>query len=133
MLVPVSPPYRPRKRRGRARSAGSAPPPPQALTLVSAVFTNIPARVTLTFDRPVDILGFVGDQVTVKSAPMEARYRGNIPATLVSPAVVLITLAQFAPQLGGGNRLTATAGTGIVAVNDGGTWSGVTDLLMPFP
>ena len=29
--------------------------------------------------------------------------------------------------------LTASAGTGIVAENDGGTWAGVTDLALPFP
>jgi hypothetical protein len=34
---------------------------------------------------------------------------------------------------GPGTELTATSATGIVAVDDGGTWAGVSDLSMPFP
>jgi hypothetical protein len=32
-----------------------------------------------------------------------------------------------------GEHLFASATSGIVAVNDGGTWAGVTDLALPYP
>jgi hypothetical protein len=132
MLLPVFPIYRKRRGRGRPREAQPAPPPPAALTLTAAAFATLPARVTLTFDRPVDIAGFVGNQITVRVGVTEILYQGNA-ATLVGPAAVRVTLAAIGPATGGGVKMTASAGTGIVAEDDGGTWDGVTDWGLPFP
>jgi hypothetical protein len=53
--------------------------------------------------------------------------------TVVSPVLVRITMVSAGAMSGSGTKLTATAGSGIVAVDDGGTWDGVTGLALPFP
>ena len=61
------------------------------------------------------------------------RWQGIAPATLIGPASVEIQLAEIEPIGAGDVRLTASAGNGIVAVDDGGTWGGVSALSLPFP
>jgi hypothetical protein len=92
-----------------------------------------PPKVILTFDRPIDIAGIQVDQVSVAVASVNQTFRGTGAPLVVSPTAVRVSLVSIGPQSGTGVRLTATAATGIVAVDDGGTWSGVTNLTLPFP
>ena len=103
------------------------------LTLVAAEFGEA-TWVRLTFDRPINIAALVGPQVTIDDAPItEFRWAGTATATLLGPAIVRIDVALAGPASGPGTTLTASAATGIVAVDDGGTWAGVSDLPLPFP
>ena len=115
----------------RARFPFNAPP--AALVLVAATYAES-TWVRLTFDRPIDIGGFVGAAIVVNDGDLSAtRWQGIAPATLIGPASVEIQLAEIEPIGAGDVRLTASAGNGIVAVDDGGTWGGVSALSLPFP
>ena len=61
------------------------------------------------------------------------RYVGGGPVEQVGPASVLVPLDEDGEFVGTGVRLTVTAGNGIVAVDDGAAWAGVTDVELPFP
>ena len=123
-----------RKPRRRAKGAPSAPP--AALTLVAAAFddaSEVPA-MTLTFDRAIDVAGLDGYQVTLADGVYAGLlYAATGTVTMLSPASVRIELNTIGEAEPGGVHLTATAASGIVAVDDGGTWGGVTDLELPFP
>ncbi len=119
----------PRVRRKR-RAIGS--PGPVALMLVAAEF-DPSVSVTLTFDRDIDITSLVASAVIVNDAPEAIAYRGDGPGTLLTPRKVVIALVEDGGQGGPVVTLTAGAGNGIVADDDGGTWAGVTDVALPFP
>jgi len=62
-----------------------------------------------------------------------AEVRGILVCWMCDPdAIVEITLVPIGTA-SGALRISATAASGIVAVDDGGTWAGVTDLGLPFP
>lgn len=118
-----------RKRRHRAAPAS----PVAALMLVSATCEE-GSWVRLGFDRAIDIAGLVGSQITVDDGSSTAmRYDATGTATLISPTVVQIELVSLGEWTEPGLTLNATAGTGIVAVDDGGEWAGVVALPLPFP
>ena len=107
--------------------------PPVALTLVSAEYAEA-MWVELGFDRAVDISAIVVDQIEVEDGPVSnAIWQGSGAATLVGPTVVRVPVTEFDPSSSSGTVLNATAATGIVAVDDGGTWAGVSELGLPFP
>jgi hypothetical protein len=54
-------------------------------------------------------------------------------AFLVTPTTVEIFLVDPTPASGTGTTLAVTAASGIVAIDDGGTWTGVAGLPLPFP
>jgi hypothetical protein len=90
--------------------------------------------VVLTFDRAIDIAGLDGAQITVN----DGVYVGSVfaatgAATMLTPASVRIVLEPIGEAEIGAVTLTASAASGIVAVDDGGTWAGVTALGLPFP
>jgi len=58
---------------------------------------------------------------------------GSGPATVVNPTTIQVFLEQIGSPTVPDVELSATAGTGIVAADDGGTWAGVTALVLPFP
>ena len=126
----------PAKRRvGRKRRRPpAAPTPPAALVLVSAAYDHAGPNVTLTFDRQIDVAGIDVTAVTVNDddvAGIELRGAGAV--TLTGPAAVRIPLADVGIAQQPGTFLTATAATGIVAADDGGTWAGATGLALPYP
>ena len=128
--MPIIVPLIPFLRRRRP----SAPPPGVALTLVTAVYDENDAVVVIEFDRPVSVAAFDGSQVIVRDGTLNTTaYVGSGPATLDLPNMVRITLAATGPYVGADVDLSATANTGIVAVDDGGTWAGVPLLVLPFP
>jgi hypothetical protein len=109
-------------------------PAPAALMLVAASFDTVGVTALLTFDRAVDASGFVADQVTVIDGVTNAsKYGGVGAATVISPTTIRVALDWIDDGPLGAVTLTATGLTGIVAVDDGGTWAGVTDLVLPFP
>ena len=58
---------------------------------------------------------------------------GSRPATVVSPTTIQVFLEQIGNPTVPDIELPATALSGIVAVDDGGAWAGVTGLVLPFP
>ena len=102
--------------------------------LVEAAYDEVAATIRLLFDRAIDIAGLVGAQITVDDGAITgSRYEAVGPASLDGPAVVVIGLLELGPNEDPGTLVSAGAGTGIVAIDDGGTWPGVTDLPLPFP
>ena len=129
MLLPTTPPFR--RRRGRPTRR---PPGAGALTLVAAVIVDDDGPgVRLDFDRPIDVSGLDASQVTVQdTGGTGVAYVGTGAVDTPAPNAVVVGLAETGVAAGP-TRMTATAATGIVAVDDGGTWAGVTDLGLPFP
>src|SRR5436190_20443561 len=133
MLLPA-PPLFPRKRKGRAKAPST--PPPAALTLVAATYQldDSPFTVSLEFDRAIDIAAFNGSQVTLNDGGINSvEYRATGPASLLDPTTLVVVLEEIDSYVGPDELLTASSATGIVAVDDGGAWAGVTDLVLPFP
>jgi hypothetical protein len=133
-------PARPRVRRKRRKvlTAGPPPPPPPpppvTLVLVSASYDVGTTSVRLTFDCAIDIAAFNGATLVVDDAADSGNaYAGTGGALLAGANAVDIFLVDPTPPSGPGTTLTVTAGNGIVAVDDGGTWAGVTGLALPFP
>jgi hypothetical protein len=126
MLLPPVP--RSRRRRGRQKR------PAAVLTLVQASYQSAVPSIRLKFDRAVDASGLVGTQVVVADGPVNGlRYDAQGDVTVIDPRTIEIGLVDIESYAGPDVRLTASAGTGIAAVDDGGTWPGVTNLLLPFP
>ena len=111
--------------------SGAAPRPPAALTLVAAAYDAVSHVVDLTFDRPVSVAGADPNQFLVDEDTGD-RYRGSGAPTLLAPAVVRVTLAPSGPVIVPQTVLIAGPDTHLAAVDDGGTWAGVTNLPLPF-
>ncbi len=108
-------------------------PTPAGLNLVGAEYVA-GATITLTFDRAIDIAGLVGNQIVVDDgANTGVIWEAIGAATLLGPAIVRIGLTDLGGSSIADTVLDASAATGIVAVDDGGTWDGVTNLVLPFP
>jgi hypothetical protein len=127
----LSVPPRPFLRRRPPRMR--APAAPAALTLVAAVLEKNRAWVRLTFDRAVDAAAFAPASLWVGVQATGRRYDPAGPATLFAPQIVQIPLVGGVLYFGDLTRLTASGGTGIAAVDDGGAWAGVANLVLPFP
>jgi len=128
MITISPPPYRKSK---RIKFPPPVAPPPVALVLVEAVYTS-GLSVMLTFDRAINVAAFNGFQITLRDGLQETLYQAGTAST-PSANVAVLTLEQSGTYFGAETTLTATASTGIVAANDGGTWAGVTNLQLPFP
>ena len=120
-------PAKPRRRR-KARPAA-----PAALTLVAVAFDAVAHRVDLTFDRPVGVASMDVTKVTVDDSDDGLRWRGSGTPTLLAPAVVRVPLTNLGLYSVPVTLLNAGPDTHLVAMDDAGTWPGVTDLVLPFP
>ena len=130
MFVPSVPKFRKRRRAPRRKPVQA---PPATLVLVSAYYDESEAILTLAFDRAVDASGLAAAQITVYDGSFNSHtYAGSGAATIVSPTTIQITLTITGPASVAPVTLTASAITGITAVDDGGTWAGVTELGLPF-
>ena len=136
-MLPTFIPRKPFHRRARgAEQAPPTPPPPVALTLVAATYDDVNLQLVLTFDRAVNISAFDGTAIMLGDAVFNhTAYDGTAqPATLDAPAVVRVYLNPTGPFSSTEVDLTATGATGIVAVDDGGTWPGTGGILfVPYP
>src|SRR3954453_16881826 len=127
-IIPAPP------RRMRRRKLGGSTPPPVALTLVAAQYHEEEEWVRLTFDRAIDIAGIDGAEVVVDDDDFTGnRLAGVAGATLVNPTTVQVPLDRIGTASESNVHLIASATSGIVAVNDGGTWAGASDVALPFP
>jgi hypothetical protein len=123
-----------RRRAGALKPRKAPPAPPVALTLVSAAYDQDAGTVTLAFDRAIDAAGFQGAEIALADGVFSGgTFEGAAGApTLVNPTTISIALEEIGPAPLPSVTLSATALTGIVAVDDGGTWAGVSDLALPF-
>jgi hypothetical protein len=131
-MLSVSPPEFRRHRRHRAKRK-TGPPGPVALTLVSASFDSGTHFLTLTFDRAIDIGEVATDQIAVADGANTTQYVGDPDGAGAGDATMTLLMDATGAAAGGQVLLTASADTNIVAVDDGGTWDGVTGLVLPFP
>ena len=120
--------------RRRRLSATQTPPPPAALVLVSAGYIFEYQFVELEFDREIDIDAIVGAAFQIFDGFFTETQYDASGAALVSPTRVRLSpLNILGEWVDPDVKLTASAMTGIRAVDDGGTWAGVTDLVLPYP
>ena len=107
---------------------------PVALTLVSASYDIETESVILAFDRAVDAAAYDPAQITLDDGVYAGGlFVGSGPATVVNPTTIQVFLEQVGGPTVSDVELSATALTGIVATDDGGTWGGVTGLVLPYP
>jgi hypothetical protein len=131
MLIPITPAFR--KRRGRVKPP-AAGPPPAPLTLVSAAYFPGDPSIVLTFDRAIDIAALNPGAITVDDpAESGVLYEGGGGAALAGPTAVQMFLLEIGSASGAQILLNASAANGIVAVDDGGTWPGVTGYVLNVP
>ena len=104
-----------------------------ALTLTAATYDPEGPTVTIAFDRAVDLAGFDPSQVTVDDAGDTGfSDAGSGVSAVPTPQSVTVALTPTG-SAEGATVMNATASTGIVAADDGGTWAGVTALALPWP
>lgn len=122
-----------KKRRRWKESAG--PVPPAALVLVSASFVaGTHPSVALVFDREVDVSGFNTNSIFVDNAvTTHQHYRGSSVLVIVGSGSISVRLTSIGSATGTGVTMNASANNGIIAADDGGTWAGATNLLLPYP
>ena len=124
--------FRKRSRR-TPRTAKVAPP---ALTLVEAEFTYVGpgATLRLEFDRAINLSSFDPSQVTVQDpAGTGWAYVGTGVVDTPDPQTVVVEMGQTTEAAGSLDVMSATGATGIVAVDDGAPWPGVSNLELPYP
>ncbi len=124
-------PFIPAPRRVHRKRRASAPALPVALVLVAAEL--LAEAIQLTFDRAIALDDLDGSALRVDDNESATTYVGINSAVLIDPATVQITLTYLEYYSGGARILTAGANSGIVAVDDGGTWAGGEALPLPFP
>ena len=127
----IIPPAQFRRRRGRAKGIAAAPPG-AALVLIDASFDSAGLRAFLVFDRAISIAGLQPGQVQVADPFLSNLYVGDPAGGSVSGTVVTLLMDRIGSATGSAITLSASATTGIVAVNDGGTWVGASGLVLPF-
>jgi hypothetical protein len=132
MLLPATPQFR-RKRGGPRKASASAPPGPTPLLLVSASYDSAELLLTLVFDRAVNPVGYIQEAFTVYDAMENMQWYMPNGMEQPSPTSVRFSLVAMEPIGGGFIRMDAWTENGIVAVDDGQPWPGVTNLPLPFP
>ncbi len=132
--MPLPNVFTPAKRRvgrGRRHAVSSSPAPVAPLVLVAAEL--LAEAIQLTFDRAIALDDLNGSALRVDDNESATTYVGINSAVLIDPATVQITLMYLEYYSGGARILNAGANSGIVAVDDGGTWAGGEALPLPFP
>ena len=114
-------------------AAPAARPPGVALNLVAASFDDEVTVLTMQFDRAINIASINVAAITVGTIITGNLYQGDGSATLVDPKTVQVPLTAIGEYDPTNSRLFATADSGIVAVDDGGTWAGTEGAYLPFP
>jgi hypothetical protein len=131
MLLPLTSRYR----RPRWRPQGpQVKAPAVALTLVEASFDEGGPSLRLAFDRAIDVAGLAGGAIVVEAGNVTGTaYEALGTATMDGPNAVVIGLLETGPSASSDTLLNAGPGNGIVAVDDGGAWSGASELVLPWP
>ena len=131
MLLPKTSQYR----RRRWRPQGAQTKAAAALTLESAAFAFVGpgGTLTLAFDRAIDLSAFDPSQVTVQDpAGTGWAYAGTGVVDTPDPQTVVVEMGQTTEAAGTLETMSATGATGIVAVDDGAPWGGVSNLELPY-
>ena len=118
-------------RKRRAATAG-----PAALTLLEASFVYVGpgGALTLVFDRAIDITSFVPSAITLEDPSGSGfAFAGTGVVDTPDAQTVVVEMGSTGTAEGTLDVVNATGATGIVAVDDGGTWSGVSGLGLPYP
>lgn len=89
--------------------------------------------LTLSFSRPIDAAGFVPEAFLVRDSQTNLQYYVPSSWGMNDPQTVEFTLLATEPATGSGVMLNVSEGNGIVAVDDGEPWPGVSELALPFP
>ena len=132
-MLPTFIPRKPFRHRAREHATATATPP-AALTLVSATYDIETESVILAFDRAVDASAYDPAAITVQDGVYAGGlFVGSGPASVINPTTIQVLLEQIGSPTVPDVELSATALSGIVAVDDGGAWAGVTGLVLPFP
>jgi hypothetical protein len=130
MLLPLPANFR----RKRKLPGAAAEAPAALLSLLSAAYDWTEPALFLVFDRAVEISAIDGAVIIVEDAQINFfKYDGGGGAELTGPATVKVLLVPIDDAAGAGVRLSAPATTGIIAVDDGGTWAGAAELALPWP
>ena len=74
----------------------------------------------------------MANELETTAQALVAERKGILAADESFPTIE-VTLEFASDYFGPGTLLTAGAGTGIVAADDGGAWAGVAGLELPFP
>jgi hypothetical protein len=135
MLITPPPKFRKNRKPPEETAVASTPPVPGApLNLVSAQYQVDPDLVLLmVFDRAVDISAFNGAAIELDDGAVNGQVYSGASASAVDEVTVQVTLAAQGPESNPGIYLYGTGGSGIVAVDDGGTWVGVIGLALEIP
>jgi hypothetical protein len=100
--------------------------------LTQATYISAAPLIVLLFDRPVNTAGIDGTQIRVDDQPNGHWYLATGGVFVLSPNTIQLYLVLGGSVSGSATLLSAAAGNGIVAVNDGGAWLGVKNLVLPF-
>jgi hypothetical protein len=132
MLI-FPPPKEFRRRRKRSKRPATNPtPPPAALVLVAASFsTGDGAIMRLTFDRAIDVGNVDTSQIVLRDGMFLHQQLVGNEVTVVDPTTIDLSMMATGPTGIAVQLLTASAMTGIVAVDNGGTWPGITNAELP--
>jgi hypothetical protein len=103
------------------------------VVLTKAIYNSSGLFIELTFDRAINSSGLNGSQIRVDDQLQGHWYLATGTVIVLSPTSLRIFLTLGGSTSGPADLLNVSAGNGIVAVNDGGAWAGVTNLAMPFP
>jgi hypothetical protein len=131
LLFPPSPF---RKRRGRATKKQAAGPAALVLAEASFLYVGPGGALRLHFDRAIDIANFVPSAITLQDPSGSGfAFVGTGVVDTPDAQTVVVEMGSTGTAEGTLDVVTATAGTGIVAVDDEATWPGVTALGLPYP
>ena len=104
------------------------------LAAAAFAFVGPGGALTLAFDRAIDLAGFDPSQITVQDPNNTGfAYAGTGVVDTPDPQTVVVEMGQTGSSIGALDVMSATGATGIVAIDDGAAWAGVTDLGLPWP
>ena len=123
------------KRQSKLPPKEKVPPgplPPAQLVLVSAYYDDMDIRLQLGFDRKIDMSAFDGSGIFVRDGTFHGMlYVATGSWEVVTDTTIRVSLDPVEEFVGEDVELTAGDATGIVAVDDGGTWPGVSGVELP--
>jgi hypothetical protein len=126
-------PRKPFQRRPRPdEGLALGPLPPAQLVLVSAYYDDMDIRLQLGFDRKIDMSAFDGSGIFVRDGTFHGMlYVATGSWEFLTDTTIKVSLDPVEELVGEDVELTAGDSTGITAVDDGGTWPGVSGVGLP--
>ena len=107
--------------------------PAASLVMIAAQFrVGGGGSITITFDRYIDIAAINPGAVRVVDGVTTLMSYVGSSAIAFGPGTVKIFCTSTGSVPAGTQILNAGANSGIVAVNDGGTWAGAVNVGLPF-